>query len=122
MMHIDCIESITFEYGGFCDGTEKRTISHNGDEIVVDREFYNGLSDDGIVPYEGKTWTELLEDLESVSIDDWDEEYDDLDVLDGTQWSLDIEYNDGTESRHYWGSNKYPKNFDDFLEIIEMER
>ena len=114
-MNIECVESITIEYGGFFGGTEKRVITHDGDRIVVGRTFYNGASDDGRLLYAGKTWTDLLHSLDSLHIDDWAEQYDDPDVLDGTQWSLDIAYSKETEGAHYWGSNKYPDNFDEFM-------
>ena len=119
-MNIVCVESITIEYGGFFGGTEKRVITHDGDRIVVERTFYNGASDDGRLLYTGKTWTDLLQSLDSLHIDDWAEQYDDPDVLDGTQWSLDIVYSEGKEGAYYWGSNKYPDNFDEFMKIVEM--
>lgn len=119
-MNIENVESITVEYGGFFGGTEKRVITHDGDKIVVERSFYNGASEDGRLLYAGKTWKNLLQGLDSLPIDDWDEQYDDPDVLDGTQWSFDIKFAKGTEDAHYWGSNMYPDNFDDFLRIMEM--
>ncbi len=120
IMIIGCVESITVEYGGFFGGTEKRVITHDGDKIVVERTFYNGASDDGKLLYVGKTWTDLLQGMDSLHIDNWAEQYNDPDVLDGTQWSLDIEYGKGADGVHYWGSNKYPDNFGDFLRVMEM--
>lgn len=119
-MNIECVESITVEYGGFFGGTERRVIKHNGDQIVVERLFFNGASDDGIPLYENITWFGLLKRMDAL-IKDWKEEYNDPDVLDGTQWSLDIEYVDGKEE-HYWGSNMFPDNFEAFLNAIEMKR
>lgn len=119
-MSIGCVESITVEYGGFFEGTERRVIKHDGDQIVVERSFFNGASDDGIPLYKAKTWPGLLESID-VLIKDWKEEYNDPDVMDGTQWSLVIGYADGKE-KEYWGSNMFPDNFDDFLKVIEMER
>ena len=56
-----------------------------------------------------------------MGIGEWKSKYDNSDVLDGTQWSVDIKYDNGTPAKHFWGSNKYPYNFDRFLEIMEME-
>ena len=55
-------------------------------------------------------------------IDTWDKDYDDPDVMDGTQWSLVIEYTDGSEGIQIWGFNKFPDNFEDFLKVMEMQR
>lgn len=113
------IQSITIEYGGFFGGAEKRIIKHDGDKIVVERFFYNGAADDGKTLYDDKTWSELLERLHAL-IENWKEEYNDPDVLDGTQWSLVIKYADGKE-KECWGSNMFPDNFDDYLILMEME-
>ena len=42
--------------------------------------------------------------------------------MDGVQWMLDIQYENGGEGIHCWGSNKFPKNFNAFLKIMEMKR
>ncbi|WP_026669777.1 hypothetical protein [Butyrivibrio sp. AE3006] len=114
------VQSITVEYGGFFGGEEKRVLKHDGDKIVVERFFYNGAADDGLLLYQATSWSELLKSIFGL-IENWKEEYNDPDVLDGTQWSLDIDCADGVE-KHYWGSNLFPDNFDDFLKVIEMER
>ena len=119
-MNREEVQSITVEYGGFYGGTERRVIKHNGEQISVERFFYNGAVDDGITLYKAKNWPGLLEDIKAL-IKDWKEEYNNPDVLDGTQWSLDIKYADGRE-KHYWGSNLFPDNFEAFLKVIEMKR
>lgn len=120
-MNKKLIQKIIIEYGGYCDGTERRTLTHNGEDILVEREFNNGLFDDGRMLYKGKKWSELLTELEDLNIDAWDQKYNDPDVMDGTQWSLDIEYSDGSEGVHFWGSNLVPDNFDNFLRVMEFE-
>ena len=54
-MNKDLIKSITIKYGGFHSGVEQRTITHNCENIIVDSEFYNGLSDVGRELYKNKT-------------------------------------------------------------------
>ena len=119
-MKKEFIKTIIVSYGGFFSGAEKRTLTHEGEKILVEREFYNGAFDDGKILYNGKTWSMLLDELDKLHIDEWDEAYDDPDVMDGTQWSLDIKLSDKTEVLHYWGSNKYPENFDVFMKVMEM--
>ena len=121
-MNKKLIQKIIIEYGGFFGGAERRTLTHDGEDIYVEREFYNGLPDDGRVLYQNKKWSELLTELKELHIDDWDQEYNDPDVMDGTQWSLDIEFSDDSEGIHIWGSNMFPNNFGDFLKVIEMRR
>ncbi len=122
MLEKDNIKRIRVSYGGFYGGGENRTITHENDTIKVEREFYNGGEDDGKELYKGKTWTELIDELNAIKIDCWDDKYIDPYICDGTQWSLEIEYNDDTETKEYSGSNKFPKNFGKFMKVIEMKR
>ena len=116
------IESITVEYGGYFGGYETRKITHDGDKIVVDKQcsFIDPLENEKTL-YEGMSWSGLLEDLSVIHMGEWKSKYEDLSVLDGTQWSVDIEYSNGIKKKHYWGSNKFPYNFNRFMEIMEME-
>ena len=121
-MNKKLIQKIIIEYGGFFGGAERRTLIHDGEVIFVEREFYNGASDDGKTLYSGKNWSSLIDDLNKLNIDNWDEKYDDPDVMDGVQWMLDIQYENGGEGIHCWGSNKFPENFNAFLKVMEMKR
>jgi hypothetical protein len=58
------------------------------------------------------------EALSKCSILDWDKEYIDPDILDGTQWSLDIELKD--RSIQINGSNAYPKEWKRFCKVIQV--
>ena len=42
-------------------------------------------------------------------------------VLDGTQWSLHIEYNNGIKPISYYGSNSYPYNFDKLKALFGID-
>jgi len=117
LKHVNCIE---IEYGGFCGGSEIRTLKKWDNLIIVERKFYNGACDDGKSLYNDLTWSELLDMLSDLHIGEWEKTYDDPLILDGTQWSLDLEYDQDIKKRHYYGSNMFPYNFDDFLSIMEM--
>jgi hypothetical protein len=58
-------------------------------------------------------------------IGEWLRHYDPkrfgCDVLDGTQWSVIFEYNNGHKPVEFSGSNDYPYNFDDFIEIFGLD-
>ena len=42
--------------------------------------------------------------------------------LDGTQWSVDIEYEGEHKPVHIDGRNAFPYNFDNLLEFLEMNK
>ena len=65
--------------------------------------------------------SDFLHILEEIHIGKWKREYVDIDVLDGTQWDLTIEYTDGSKLDFY-GSNDYPDNFRKLLDLMEMKR
>jgi hypothetical protein len=55
--------------------------------------------------------------LQFTNLLNWKSKYVDIDILDGTQWSIDIE----TDKRkiHLYGSNKLPKTWIMFYSLIE---
>ena len=118
--NMEHISSITVTYGGFFGGSERRTLTRDGAKIAVERMSCR-QKEPKDPPYEGLNWKDLMEELSYIHMGEWKSKYDNPDVLDGTQWSVDIKYDNGTPSKHFWGSNKYPYNFDRFLEIMEME-
>lgn len=53
----------------------------------------------------------------SASLLEWKEEYVDLGVLDGTQWTITVRYASGKE-RKWYGSNDYPPVWKKFLKAV----
>jgi len=55
--------------------------------------------------------------LKLTNLLNWKRKYVDIDILDGTQWSIDIE----TDKRkiHLYGSNNFPKTWAMFCSLIE---
>ncbi len=72
------------------------------------------------------TKQELLEGLTSLHIGEWRKSYQPerfgYSVLDGTQWELEIHYSTGRKPAKFNGSNSYPYNFDEFTELLGIER
>jgi hypothetical protein len=74
----------------------------------------------------------LIEVLNDISLLSWDENYSNEDVMDGTQWEIEIKYNNLKKIKKSFGSNQFPyvdkinntissKNSDntpDFLKLI----
>lgn len=118
--NLNHIKSITVEYGGYFEGAERRVISHDGEKIVVERFFFNGKTDDKKILYEDMTWSDFLGEVGLLYIGEWNLKYINPEVYDGTEWSLDIKYRDGLRSKHYEGINKYPYNFEQFMDVVQM--
>lgn len=59
------------------------------------------------------TKTEFLNRLRELHIEGWKSKYIDPDILDGTQWELEIYFYDGHKPVTIAGSNAYPDNFAD---------
>ena len=118
--NMEYISSITVTYGGFFGGSETRTLTRDGDTITVERIFSKQAESENTL-YEGINWKDLIEELTYIHMGEWKSKYENPDVLDGTQWSVDIKYENGTQPKNFRGSNRYPYNFDRFLEIMEME-
>ncbi len=88
---------ISIEYGGFHGGVERRKIE-----------------------FEDNTRNDLLSEIYDLHMGEWKRNYTDPYVMDGIQWEVEISYNDG-EKRLFSGSNAFPYNFREFLDIVQMD-
>ena len=68
--------------------------------------------------YEPFTREEFVRGIADLHIGEWKERYENLYVLDGTQWGISIEYEDGKEPFEISGSNAYPYNFVDLIDFL----
>lgn len=68
---------------------------------------------------------ELLSMLSDLYIGEWRKYYSPKRfgyfVLDGTQWQLKIEFNNGRKSCEFSGSNSYPYNFNKLLKFFDID-
>ena len=119
---LDNLVRIRFEIGGYFGGTERRTLTFKGEQIVVEREGFNGFMPelDSVEHYVGKTRTSFINGLKELHIGRWKEDYCDPRILDGTQWDLVMDFADQS-SVESGGSNAFPRNFKRFLNLMEME-
>ena len=118
------LESIEIYYGGFFQGGKRWEISFDKDRIVVDsilRHMPEFDETDLELPcFDDMTKSDFISEIRSIHMGEWKKEYFNPDILDGTQWSVDIKYEDGKE-RHYSGSNMFPYNFSEFLSVVREE-
>jgi hypothetical protein len=69
------------------------------------------------------TKQEFLSQLESLHIGEWRKNYDaerfGVSVLDGEEWELNIEYEDGKTAK-FGGQNAYPYNYEELIGLLDM--
>ena len=119
------IQSIVIEYGGYFGGNEKRTITFEGEKILVEKKYIlripslEELQEDPAEEFHDMEKAEFLEEFADLHLGEWEKEYEDLNVLDGTQWSVVIKFSLGKSFKSY-GSNRFPYNFSGFLELVRI--
>lgn len=101
------IKSLEFYIGGFFGSASKIAITdkdvkyiHSDSSFITDEiGILSNLSESDI--------EELIGVMNNIKVSEWKDEYVNESVLDGTQWSLDIEYNN-IKKKSIYGSNCYP--------------
>ena len=63
-------------------------------------------------------WRKLKRMLAACDFDSWQEKYENLMVLDGTSWYLEIQYGDGRVKK-VEGMNEYPPAWERFMNVCE---
>lgn len=121
---ISHISKVVLEISGYFQGVNTYTAQVNGDVVEISKEERLNItppSKDKEEPYNKNEFLELFADLH---IGEWRKHYSTqrfgITVLDGTQWSLDIYYNDDTKCS-YDGDNAYPYNFCDLTDLFGTE-
>lgn len=124
---LSAISEIIFTIGGYFGGYETRTVSLDGGDLQVNVQHSLSIEPDEpqaefILPV-GKD--EFMNELSRLHIGEWRSSYNPerfgYMVLDGTQWELEIHYNNGAKPFKSHGSNSYPYNFDDFQELLGID-
>ena len=109
---------------GFFSGWTKYTYTINEESVAVDAEhgFDYELSEPSVYDvYKPFTREEFVRGIADLHIGEWEQSYDDPGVLDGTQWGIRIEYEDGREPVEIDGSNAYPYNYRELLKFLEID-
>ena len=116
---LDSMSQLMFTIGGFFCGQETRTFTISDDQVLVDVEktmISMDKEEYGLYRKE-----DFISGIKALHIGEWKRTYNDPLVMDGTQWELDIYYNNGRRSTKISGSNAYPYNFEDLKEFLEVE-
>ena len=114
------LSRLELEIGGFSGGWEKYVIAVDGDSLK--RKTVMVLSD--LNDPEVKTREDLLEYLREMHLEEWRKDYSPewygMYILDGTQWSLKLTYDDG-KTREYAGDNVYPWNYGELCRLFGFD-
>ena len=116
--HLLSIKAVIFSIGGYFNGYEVTTVRFHADTTIYTTEhpFPPNEMDPNI--REGITKAAFLEQFQALHIEDWNTEYMDDSVMDGTQWDLTIQFSDGHKPIEVGGSNAYPPNFNALQELM----
>lgn len=110
-----------FSFGGFFCGYDEKTVKKEKDHAVLTVSpsmLREGKVEDTTKELTIAEWNDFISDVFSkYHIDDWNEEYINHDILDGTHWSVKVTHDDGSELEHY-GSNDFPPNWRSFIKHI----
>lgn len=68
---------------------------------------------------------EFMDGIASLHLGEWRKKYTPkrfgYEVLDGTQWELEVQYNNGQKPFNVYGDNIYPHNFSGFLSLLGID-
>ena len=93
LKHINSIEYFYFQIGGYFEGNRQIIIKDNYFELMKSQYGFseNILSKENHLTI--NSISSLIEVLNDISLLSWDENYSNEDVMDGTQWEIEIKYN-----------------------------
>ena len=116
---LDSMSKLVFTIGGFFCGHETRTFTVSDGQVLVDVEkTMISMDKEEYGPYRKE---DFISGIKALHIGEWKRTYIDPLVMDGTQWELDIYYNNGRKAVKISGSNAYPYNYEDLKEFLEVE-
>ena len=123
--NIPFIKKIVFDIGGYFDGYTKTTITI-GEKIHKYVEHSLEPQPLPVADYDensSMTREEFLFEFSEIHIGEWRRKYDlhrfGYEVMDGTQWSLEIYYSNESKPVRIYGDNAYPYNFNRLKDLID---
>lgn len=112
------ITAVIFAMGTYFDGVEKIAVENKyGCFTGVYYPAYSSDKPESAIKLTDVQYRKYLHDIYMAQIKEWDENYEDPCVLDGTSWELTIRYSNGTE-RQWSGCNAYPLSWNRFIKAV----
>ena len=107
LKHINSIEYFYFQIGGYFEGNRQIIIKDNYFELMKSQYGFseNILSKENHLTI--NSISSLIEVLNDISLLSLDENYSNEDVMDGTQWEIEIKYNNLKKIKKSFGSNQF---------------
>jgi len=96
-------KKLIFEIGGY--DSSSYSLELKGDRLKYNDGYVPVIRDENFFKPSDKEWIQLRKDLDKVGVWNWSRQYE-SDVLDGTQWSFEVSYEDN--SIKIYGNNAYP--------------
>jgi len=115
-------EVLNFSIGGF-SGDYERIIWQNDKLYHFFERNFNDEELDKVLDFSTpstKDWDEFWDAVDTLKVWSWKKDYNNDDVLDGTQWELTIK-REGRRKRRIFGSNAYPEpkgTFESFVKAL----
>ena len=115
-------EVLNLSIGGF-SGDYERIIWQNDKLYHFFERNFNDEELDKVLDFSTpstKDWDEFWDAVDTLKVWSWKKNYNNDDVLDGTQWELTIKQA-GRRKRRIFGSNAYPEpkgTFDSFIKAL----
>lgn len=107
--------SLIYErYVGVYAESDEITVTLNGEKAVIIRT-HSEFADSNIIKKTLPT-DEFVSIFNSINIFAWKDEYY-APIMDGESWSLKY-YTDDGKCKKVKGSNAYPKNYDELIELL----
>lgn len=124
--NIPYINKVEFCIGGYCSGYETKTYTIDGDKVYLSREHSLDIEPaDNSTEMVTLTKDKLLSEIEGLHIGEWRRNYNTrrfgIMIMDGIQWGLEIQFSNGHKPVEISGDNAYPYNFDQLLELFNIE-
>ena len=120
-MNLTHMHEFTLEIGGFFSGYTKYMYTISGNKVIVDAEHSYIYKPTAPPVFESFTREEYLQSIASFHMGEWKQRYDNPYVLDGTQWSIDIQYDSNMDPVEFYGSNAFPYNFQELLDFLTIK-
>lgn len=124
---MDDINKIEFRIGGYFTGIKTYIGKIEANRVLFEIQGPTiDVKDRQLEKYLENKYSrvDFLNNLDNVRLWSWSDYYDTskygFDIMDGQQWSLNIDYINGQEPFHTGGSNAYPYNFFMLLDLFEI--
>ena len=125
--NVNHISKFTFSIGGFFGGYNTYIADLSGNELKFESQHWEISKSMGVFDEDGEPLSRetFLEGIRKLHMGEWMRSYSlkrfGYMVLDGTQWEVEIEYDNGHRNVRFDGDNSYPYNFNDLKVLFGIQ-